>query len=216
MTARRVAFALVVMLVANVVGLVLLVRVHRRGADARAHAATELRTVSMRVATPEPPQVEPEPLPVPRNLAREARALLPVPDLPSALRAPRLERPDIDLTRQLTPSLEKGADTSDLTNRLLILDTVDEPPRVARRVLPEYPRRAEFVGVTEGRVLVEIRVDAEGGVEDLEVVEAEPRGYFEEVTLEAVQKWRFTPAIFQGRAVAVRVRTEVRFTLEDW
>jgi protein TonB len=139
-----------------------------------------------------------------------------VPDLPSAIHAPLIERPDLDLALTLAPAVRPSSSDRDLANRLLILDVVDEPPRVTRRVLPEYPSRAELMGVTEGHVLIEIVVSAEGRVESVEVVEASPAGFFESVTLAAVRQWSFTPAIFRGRAVPVRARTEVTFTLEEW
>ncbi len=92
-------------------------------------------------------------------------------------------------------------------------DAVDAPPRPVTRVPPEYPARARSRAV-EGQVVLSLRVGADGTVGDVRVLEAEPRGVFEEVAVAAVRQWRFAPANYEGRPVAVRARQTLRFELE--
>ena len=92
---------------------------------------------------------------------------------------------------------------------------VDQRPRVLRKVDPKYPesaRRAE----REGLVEVEFIVGADGRATDIKVIREEPKGFgFGDAAIEAVNKWRFTPAKKDGQNVPMRVKIPVRFTLDD-
>ena len=88
----------------------------------------------------------------------------------------------------------------------------DEEPRVLKKVDPKYPetaRRAE----REGLVTLEFTVEVDGKVTDIKVVQSIGFG-FDEAAVEAVKKWRFTPAKKGGEAVPRRVKVPIRFTLE--
>ena len=78
---------------------------------------------------------------------------------------------------------------------------------------PEYPRSA-YRDRREGSVQVEFTVDGNGETTDIEVVDAEPRGVFEDAAIEAVEEWRFQPQITEGRPQEVRLRQSVDFTLD--
>ena len=62
------------------------------------------------------------------------------------------------------------------------------------RVAPKYPRSA-LRRNQQGRVLMEVDIDVRGMVAAARVVEAEPPGVFDQVSLEAIRQWRFKPAI---------------------
>lgn len=79
---------------------------------------------------------------------------------------------------------------------------------------PKYPADAVAAKIT-GRVVVIVDVAADGSVSDVRVEEARPAGVFEQVTLEAVRKWTFEPAIKDGRPVAGRVRVPVDFAMDE-
>jgi protein TonB len=65
----------------------------------------------------------------------------------------------------------------------------------------------------KGHVTVAIVVKADGTIaNDLRVVAAHPAGRgFEEAALDAVHKWRFNPAVSEGKPVESRLTLEVEF-----
>ena len=92
---------------------------------------------------------------------------------------------------------------------------VDQKPSFLRKAEPKYPevaRRAE----REGLVEVEFIVGADGRATDIKVIKEEPKGFgFGEAAIEAVKRWRFTPAKKDGENVPMRVKIPIRFTLDD-
>lgn len=78
----------------------------------------------------------------------------------------------------------------------------------------DYPRRALRRNV-EGYVVVSFTVTKTGDVADIKVVEAEPKGYFEDSVMEAVEKYKFQPRIVNGNPVdATGVSRKVIFKLQ--
>ncbi|MGY3903533.1 TonB family protein [Aeromonas lusitana] len=61
-----------------------------------------------------------------------------------------------------------------------------------QRVEPVYPYRAQQAGI-EGSVTLRFTVDADGRVQDVEVLEAKPKRQFERAAIQAVSKWRYQP-----------------------
>lgn len=93
------------------------------------------------------------------------------------------------------------------------LGDVDIAPKATRSVQPEYPFMARRRGI-EGVVRVRFRVDRQGRVGDLEILEARPSGVFEKVVRQAVSRWRFAPGRKDGLAVETWVEVPVRFELD--
>lgn len=82
-------------------------------------------------------------------------------------------------------------------------------------VQPSYPTRAAQRGI-EGWVQVRFVVTAEGGVRDVEVVDAEPPNIFNSSAIRAAERFRFQPRVVGGEAVDVPgVQYVFRFQLED-
>lgn len=79
---------------------------------------------------------------------------------------------------------------------------------------PSYPRDA-LRREQEGHVVVEFTINTEGRPEDMVVAEAEPRNTFDREALRAVARWRFEPAMRDGRPVPQRIRHTLEFTLND-
>lgn len=78
---------------------------------------------------------------------------------------------------------------------------------------PKYPRRAERTG-REGFVTLRFTILETGAVTDVEVVDADPRGYFEQASTEAVSQWRYAPCEWNGVKVPISgVMTRLRFEL---
>jgi protein TonB len=91
---------------------------------------------------------------------------------------------------------------------------VDRMPVPERQIKPRYPMSARRMGQS-GQVLLRLFVDAEGAVREVNVVRAEPPGVFENASVEAVRRWRFSPALARGAAVGMWMTLPVRFSLED-
>ncbi|MCB9765533.1 MAG: energy transducer TonB [Alphaproteobacteria bacterium] len=106
-----------------------------------------------------------------------------------------------------------GGLLGDVSDVVMTEDAVDAPPQPVNRAAPAYPPRARAKGIT-GFVTLNLRVGFDGRVEDARVVEAQPKGVFEQPALEAVRQWTFRPATYEGRPVTVRVRQTLRFELE--
>ncbi len=74
--------------------------------------------------------------------------------------------------------------------------------RCPTQVAPVFPRAAQDDDIMEGRVLTRLQLDASGAVASVEVLSAEPAGYFEAEVRRAALKWRCQPT---GRADTLRV-----------
>ncbi|MHC4201606.1 MAG: energy transducer TonB [Planctomycetota bacterium] len=174
--------------------------------------------------------------PAPR-LRMEAKPEERPPSRPKLRKRPELEKqrletlPDALLTRLSLSmsSLEAGAGDFSLefavgpeelaapeNDRPPVFDLaeVDRRPRPTVRMKPLYPMRARERGI-EGIVRLRFVVGADGSVRDVEVVSSEPEGVFDRAAKAAAARWRFAPAVKDGQPVAARVRTAVRFRLED-
>jgi protein TonB len=86
--------------------------------------------------------------------------------------------------------------------------------RPVAAVPPPYPREAALQGL-EGWVRVAIEIDAAGRVRDVEVLEADPRGVFDQAAVQAVRRWTWKPAIIDGKPTAQRVVQELTFELDE-
>lgn len=81
----------------------------------------------------------------------------------------------------------------------------------ASRVTPSFPPSA-FRARTDGTVLVEAQVLADGSVGEIEIVEVDrPRLGFEKAAVDAVRQWEFQPAALKGEAVESTTLIRVSF-----
>ena len=92
------------------------------------------------------------------------------------------------------------------------LEQVDKPPKVVKRVEPLYPHSARYRGIS-GKVTVKILVGPEGRAESPTILDAQPKGVFDESVLDAVRQWRFTPGYYQGKAVSTWIILPIHFKL---
>lgn len=82
-------------------------------------------------------------------------------------------------------------------------------------ITPSYPTRAAQRGI-EGWCQVRFTVTAEGGVRDVEVVDAEPQGIFDRSSIRAAERFRFQPRVVDGEPVDVPgVQYVFRYELEE-
>ena len=90
---------------------------------------------------------------------------------------------------------------------------VDKHPRVIGSITPKYPDPARQKG-QEGSLKLMVKIDDLGQVRDVEVVEAQPPGVFDDAALEAFRNARFQPAMKDGRPVRYEAYMRVEFKLE--
>ena len=87
------------------------------------------------------------------------------------------------------------------------------PPRVASAVQPRYPSSARSRGI-EGVTGVKMLVGADGRVQEAFVVRSSGNGDLDQAALDAVYKWRFTPAKDKfGMKAPCYVTQGIRFDL---
>lgn len=79
---------------------------------------------------------------------------------------------------------------------------------------PQYPPAA-LSRALEGWVELSFLVTEEGFVRDPVVIDAKPRGTFDDAAMSAALRWRFRPVIKAGVPVAVRAYMQIDFTLPD-
>ena len=87
-----------------------------------------------------------------------------------------------------------------------------KPPVAKSRIKPEYPKGARERR-EEGNVTLELRVDAEGVVEDVRISASCGFAELEAAAVAAVRKARFKPARQGDKAVSAAVRLTIQFKL---
>ncbi len=90
---------------------------------------------------------------------------------------------------------------------------VDRHPKAIGSITPKYPEEARQRG-QEGTLKLMVKIDDLGRVRDVEVVEAQPPGIFDDAALEAFRNARFQPAMKEGRPVRYEAYMRVEFRLE--
>jgi len=93
-------------------------------------------------------------------------------------------------------------------------DAVDQKPIALARRTPAYPIQARSQGI-EGFAEYKLHISAEGEVVNISLLSADPAGYFEEACREALNSFRFQPAIKSGEPVPVLITQKFHFNLED-
>jgi TonB family protein len=86
-------------------------------------------------------------------------------------------------------------------------------PELLEGTIPEYPEEAREAGI-EGIVIVEALIDEQGNVFAADIVSS-PDARLNKATLDAVSKWKFSPAEEDGKAIMKVVRIPVNFNLTD-
>ena len=86
-------------------------------------------------------------------------------------------------------------------------------PKILEEIRPDYPIDAKKEGV-QGSVILEILIDAKGTVRSAKVVKSlDPR--LDQAAINAIQKFKFRPAMMEDSAVAVKIKYAINFVLEE-
>lgn len=179
--------------------------------------------------TTEPVSESPVIVDIPLTPPRIERPVRP----PATHQTRRLPVPD-STTLELEPLLEEVAPQKPedpLTYRSDDLAFVPSPPPTSRApmpagfggvtnptllwrtepVYPELARRADL----EGDVALQAVVQSDGSVGEIRVLRCSRPGVgFEEAAIDAVSRWRYSPALQDGRAVDVLMTVYVTFEIE--
>jgi protein TonB len=88
---------------------------------------------------------------------------------------------------------------------------VEIKPKVVYRPDLTFPQEALDKNIN-GYVVFGVFIDSQGTIEKVEIMESEPSGYFDDVAMENIKKWRFKPAKHKG--VTVSTWQEQRITFD--
>lgn len=84
-----------------------------------------------------------------------------------------------------------------------------------KRIPPIYPQRALMRNI-EGYVVVEFTINQDGSISNVVILESKPKGVFDKSVLKAVKKFKYSPRIVNGEALAVHnVQNRFEFKLDD-
>lgn len=204
-----------------------LVQVAPPGATDQAESVIEARLVPTHAAspaeeTPHPvPEVEAPDVPRKAVLApSETAEALPVaepaapPPTQTAMPQPAAPAPAVPQPAAAPPAAAApvAAITSSVDLTYYSARDVDVQPRALREIVPEYPSDADRQRLS-GKVRLQLKLEADGRVSDVEIVQADPPELFNESAIRAFRDARFAPAQRNGRPVRAQVLIEVVY---DW
>ena len=90
---------------------------------------------------------------------------------------------------------------------------LDAPPKPRRNIKPDYPKGARQRG-EQGDVILEIRVNAEGTVDDVKVAVSSGFAELDEAAIRAAKGAKFSPARSGHDPVASTARLKLQFKLK--
>jgi len=91
----------------------------------------------------------------------------------------------------------------------------DREPEAIARVRPDYPREALRDG-EEGTVVVRAMVGIDGLPSEADIARSSRSRLLDRAAVDAVRKWRFSPAMRDGRKVAAAVEVPVDFIASEY
>jgi len=150
----------------------------------------------------------------------------PTPDSQKEIEEPVVEIP-LEVTSDLTENFEKDKSVkqySSIAKSNSLLEKEGESSisqnnvflteaSLGNREPPVYPLRALLQNI-EGYVVVEFTIKSDGSVGEIIIIESVPKNIFDRSVIKAVKKFRYSPKIVQGKAIAVsgiRNRFEFKF-----
>ncbi|MDX3772854.1 energy transducer TonB [Chromatiaceae bacterium AAb-1] len=154
-----------------------------------------------------PPDTEtqvrrPPPPPPPPPPAQPPKAPQPVPEQAAAAGAVGFNMPGLDL----------GASNTGLGDPSGMLRDGDATPIV--RIEPRYPVQAARDGL-QGWVRLRFSIMEDGSVDEVEVIEAEPRRVFDREAIRALRRWKYSPKIVDGKPIKqAGQQVQLDFTLD--
>ena len=123
---------------------------------------------------------------------------------------PAAEQPKAAPTRAVAAATTPAAESSQpAAQQAATADAV-----MIKYVPPRFPTQAQR-SRTEGWVLVGYTVGTDGSVSDAQVVDAQPRHMFDREAINAVERWKFKPAMSNGNPVEAKQQRRIEFKLNQ-
>ena len=170
-------------------------------------AEDEDETAAVSPTMPAMPEVEP-PKPREEKPPEAERAEDPLPPDPTA---PKLAEPEPDREQMETPNIPPPAPPAPAVAPKQA--KIDAPPKPHKAIKPDYPKGARQRG-EQGEVILEIRVNAAGIVDRVDIVSSCGFPELDEAAVRAARTARFTPAKSGGSPVASTARLKLDFKLK--
>lgn len=214
MTGLRLAVALTVAAAITLAEIGAVAWMNHRGS--REHVEPQARQRQLPIIRPPAPQPRPEQATSPAAPGPNTRPQSTPPSPPAAPTAlPSLsDRHPLASVSSSLPGLSAagGPGGLSLTENL----PTTKPARKATPTFmpsPRYPSDLRKRGV-EGVVIVRIRLDAQGNVVSAVVAKSTPPGVFDDAAINAARRYRFRPAIKNGKASATTVEQRMVFRIK--
>lgn len=147
----------------------------------------------------------------PKRKRHTARKQAPAPKLSTAISGVSFGLPGLS-GLDMGDAADRMVGDEGTKNLVMTAATVDVPPKPVERGRITYPSWARAKNI-EGYVVLSLLINASGQVEKVKVLEAEPKDVFEQVVIEAARTWRFEPAMYRGKSVAMRATQKIPFKL---
>jgi TonB family protein len=109
-------------------------------------------------------------------------------------------------TKVASPSQPAATDNAELSTKRVPASTLKR----IKVVNPVFPQAARDQAVG-GKVVMYFTVMPDGSTADVQVIEAEPEGIFEESAVTALQQWRYEPVLRNGQPIAQPTKIVFRF-----
>ena len=163
-------------------------------------------------AVPSPPQKEKPP---------EAKFEKPLPPEAGEIKFPE-PKEDVrlkteDVVKKVPPKDNRTIEQSEQSNNSPPVAPrqarLDAPPKPRRNIRPDYPKGARQRG-EQGDVVLEIRVNAEGKVDDVKVAVSSGFAELDEAAIRAAKGAKFSPARSGHDPVASTARLKLQFKLK--
>lgn len=125
---------------------------------------------------------------------------------------PEVDEPSTDGFSLVVPGIDTGGVGVDIGGVGAMARDGEATPIV--RIDPKYPVQAARDG-KEGWVKLQFTINEVGGVEDIVVLEAEPKRLFDREARRALAKWKYKPKIVDGKPQKqFNMFVQLDFTLE--
>jgi protein TonB len=135
----------------------------------------------------------------------QTRTRVPPPPPPPPQQPPKMEpvepeaaEPDADGFSLDVPAIDTGGVNVNIGGVGAMRSDGEATPIV--RIDPKYPPQAARDG-KEGWVKLQFTINEAGGVDDIEVIDADPKRIFDREARRALRKWKYKPKIVDGKPV---------------